>query len=286
MKECYQLYNGIEIPKIGLGTWFITDDDAKHIVKTAVDNGYRHIDTAQAYGNEAELGQSIKNCGIPREELFITSKVAAELKTYQEVYDSVLESMHKLGLEYLDLMLIHSPEPWEHWRNGNHYFEGNIEAWKALEDLYKEGKLKAIGVSNFEKIDIENILENCQIKPMVNQLLVHISNTPFDLIEYCKKNDILVEAYSPIAHGEILNNEKIKNIASKYNVNVSQICIQYTLQLGLLPLPKTSNPFHMKENIELDFVISEEDMEILKNLEEINGYGDQSVFPVFSMKKD
>ncbi len=286
MDEKYILANGVEIPKIGLGTWFIQGDAAKRVVKDAVEAGYRLIDTAQAYDNEEELGESIRNCGISREELFITSKVAAEHKSYQAAYDSTLESIRKLGLDYIDMMLIHSPEPWAEWRGGDHYFEGNVEAWRALEDLYKDGKIRAIGVSNFEKVDLDNIFEHCEIRPMVNQVLAHISNTPMELIKYSQDNGLLVEAYSPIAHGEILDNSEVKAIAEKYGVSVSQVCIKYTLQLGLLPLPKTANPEHMKSNIDLDFDISDEDMETLKNIQEISGYGEHSYFPVFSMKKD
>lgn len=150
-----------------------------------------------------------------------------------------------------------------------------------LEDAYKAGKLRAIGLSNFQKPDIENILESCSVTPMVNQILAHVSNTPKDLIQYSQEKDILVEAYSPIGHGELLKNEELTNMAKKYGVSVSRLCIRYTLQLGLLPLPKTANPEHMKDNADVDFVISEEDMEVLKNMERIKDYGEASVFPVY-----
>ena len=173
------LNNGIKIPQLGLGTWFIDDDKVAEAVKAAVDLGYRHIDTAQAYGNERGVGEGVRNCKIPREELFVVSKVAAEHKTYESAAKSIDETLE------------------------NRYVEGNREAWRALEDAYKAGKLKAIGVSNFQIEDIESLLEVAEIKPMVNQILCHISNTPEELIEFCKKKDIAVEAYSPIAHGEI-----------------------------------------------------------------------------------
>ena len=164
------------------------------------------------------------------------------------------------------------------------YVEGNRAAWKALEDAYKAGKLKAIGVSNFLIEDIESLLETATIKPMVNQILLHISNTPMELVEYCQKNNIVVEAYSPIAHGEILNQPKIAAIAKKYGVTVPQLCIRYTLQLGAISLPKTGNPEHMKSNAQLDFEISAEDMELLKNFEKIKSYGDSGNFPVYGGK--
>lgn len=281
--DTYTLMNGINIPKIGLGTWFIPDDEAAAAVCKAVEIGYRHIDTAQAYENERGIGKGVRDCGISRQELFITTKLAAELKTYEEAAQAITGSLEKMGLDYIDLMLIHSPQPWTDFRGGD-YATGNREAWRALEDAYKAGKLRAIGVSNFQEHDIENILSSCTIKPMVNQLLAHIGNTPATLIEYCRKNGILVEAYSPVAHGEILKSEEVKAIAEKYQVTVPQLCIRYDLQLETLPLPKTANPAHMLENIKVDFEISEQDMEILKSIKPLKDYGEYSSFPVFSGK--
>ena len=195
------------------------------------------------------------------------------------------ETLEKMGLDYLDMMIIHSPQPWvEVNQSDDRYVEGNREAWRALEDAYKAGKLKAIGVSNFKQEDIESLLETATVKPMVNQILLHISNTPIELVEYCQKNGIAVEAYSPIAHGEILNQPEIKAIADKYGVTVPQLCIRYTLQLGAISLPKTANPEHMKSNAEVDFEISAEDMEVLKNFKKIEDYGESSGFPVYGGK--
>lgn len=246
--EFQTLSNGVKIPALGLGTWLIDDDKADQAVVSAVKIGYRHIDTAQAYGNERGVGVGIKVCGVPREELFITSKVAAEAKTYDAAAKSIDETLEKMGLCYIDLMLIHSPQPWAEWREDKRYFEENIQVWKALEDAYTAGKIKAIGVSNFLIDDLENLLAHCQIKPMVNQLLIHIGNTPTALIEYCKEQDIVVEAYSPIAHGEALKNKTIVAMAQKYGVSVPQLCIQYVLNLGTVALPKASNREHMQDN--------------------------------------
>lgn len=284
LKENYELQNGVLIPKIGLGTWLIDNNEVAEAIRNAVNVGYRHIDTAQAYGNEEGVGVGIKTCGIPREELFVTTKVAAELKTYESAKKSIDESLEKLKLEYIDLVIIHSPQPWGEFRSNKNYDNENIEVWRALEDVYKEGKVKAIGVSNFLEEDLKNILNNCEIKPMVNQVLAHISNTPFKLIEFCKENDILVEAYSPIAHGAANTSEKIKEIANKYNVSVPQLCIRYTIQLGLVTLPKATSVEHMKSNIDVDFTISDEDMEVLKSLKDVIDYGDAKIFPVFSEK--
>lgn len=285
LQEKITLSNGVEIPKLGLGTWFIPDDQAAEAVRQAASIGYRHIDTAQAYGNEAGVGAGVKSCGISREDMFVTSKVAAEHKTYESVARSIDESLMKMGLDYLDMMIIHSPQPWaEVNQSENRYVEGNREAWRALEDAYQAGKLKAIGVSNFQIGDLESLLEAARIKLMVNQILLHISNTPIELVEYCQKNDIAVEAYSPIAHGEILHVQALKDMAEKYGVSVPQLCIRYTLQLGAISLPKTGNPEHMKSNAEVDFEISTEDMDVLKNFKHIESYGKSGIFPVYGGK--
>lgn len=279
------LNNGVKIPQLGLGTWFIDDDKAADAVKAAVELGYRHIDTAQAYGNERGAGEGIRTCGVPREELFVVSKVAAEHKTYESAAASIDETLNKMGLDYLDMMIIHSPQPWvEVNQSEDRYVEGNRAAWRALEEAYEAGKLKAIGVSNFQIGDLESLMETAKVKPMVNQILCHISNTPLELIDYCQKNNIVVEAYSPIAHGEILNQPQIKAMADKYHVSVPQLCIRYTIQLGTVSLPKTADPEHMKSNAEVDFTISAEDMEVLKNFKKIKSYGASSGFPVYGGK--
>lgn len=282
LQEKYKLSNGVEIPKIGLGTWFIGNDEVAKTVRKAVELGYRHIDTAQAYQNESGVGEGIRSCGLDREEIFLTTKLAAEMKTYREAQASIDGSLKTLGLDFIDLMIIHSPKPWAKFQGNDRYFEGNREAWRALEEAYKAGKIRAIGLSNFEREDVENILNSCTVKPMVNQILAHISNTPEALIRYCQAEEILVEAYSPIGHGELLKNQQVAAVAEKYRVSVPQLSIRYTLQLGLLPLPKTANSDHLKTNAAVDFVISEEDMTFLKNMEQIKDYGEASRFPVFA----
>lgn len=283
--ETITLNNGVKIPQLGLGTWFIDDDKAADAVKAAVKLGYRHMDTAQAYGNERGVGEGIRTCGVPREELFVVSKVAAEHKTYEEAKAGIDETLKKMEFDYLDMMIIHSPQPWvEVNQSENRYVEGNRQAWRALEEAYNEGKLKAIGVSNFQIEDLESLMETAKVKPMVNQVLCHISNTPLELIEFCQKSNIAIEAYSPIAHGEILNQPEIKAIADKYGVTVPQLCIRYTLQLGAISLPKTANPEHMESNAKVDFTISAEDMETLKNFKKIESYGAASGFPVYGGK--
>lgn len=278
------LYNGVKIPMIGLGTWLIPNDQVAEAVRQAVKLGYRHIDTAEAYGNEQGVGEGLKTCGISREEIFLQTKLHAEAKTYKQAKKEIEQSFKKLGVDYIDLMIIHSPQPWNSFRDGNHYYEGNLQAWKALVEYYKAGKIRAIGVSNFDKEDIENLTNNSDVKPMVNQILTHIANTQFDLIDYCQKNNIVVEAYSPIAHGELLKNKVVQDMAKKYNVSIAQLCIRYTLQLGLVSLPKTTNSLHMQENANVDFVISKSDMQKLIKIQPIDNYGKYSYFPVFSGK--
>lgn len=283
--EMYTLANGLAIPKLGLGTWLIDDDNAADAIKAAVECGYRLIDTAQAYGNERGVGEGVRSCSVPRESLFVGSKVAAEHKSYESAARSIDETLTKMGLNYLDQMIIHSPQPWvEVNQSDNRYVEGNRAAWRALEDAYKAGKVKAIGISNFQVGDIESLLETAEIKPMVNQILVHISNTPLELVNYCQKNGIAVEAYSPIAHGEILHQPDIQAMADKYGVSVPQLCIRYTLQLGTVSLPKTGNPEHMRTNAAVDFEISAVDMETLKHFQPIESYGASSGFPVYGGK--
>ena len=282
LNETYTLSNGVEIPKLGLGTWFIDDDKAAQAVRDAVAAGYRYIDTAQAYGNERGVGEGVRTADVPREEIFVSSKLAAEIKDYEGAVAAIDRSLTTMGLDRIDLMLIHSPQPWSDFRGGD-YAEGNREAWRALEDAYTAGTLRSIGVSNFEQDDIENILQTATVAPQVNQLLVHVGNTPAELIDYCVGRDILVEAYSPIGHGAILQNEELRTMAERYGVSVPQLSLRYTIQLGTLPLPKTANPDHMRSNSELDFEIAEDDMDILRGLR-IRDYGEDSVFPVYSGK--
>ena len=279
------LSNGVVVPQLALGTWFIDDDKAAEAVHEAVKIGYRHVDTAQAYANERGVGEGVRTAGIPREELFVTTKVAAEHKDYESAARSIDESLAAMGLDYLDMMIIHSPQPWvEVNQSDDRYFEGNLEAWRALTDAYKAGKIRAVGVSNFQKEDIDNIWDNAEVKPMVNQVLCHISNTPLGLIDYCQSKGIVMEAYSPVAHGEALKNPKIAEMAAKYGVTIPQLCIRYDLQLGTITLPKTANPEHMKSNADVDFEISSEDMEALKHVERIHDYGDAGIFPVYGGK--
>ncbi|MET3934716.1 aldo/keto reductase [Arthrobacter sp. OAP107] len=282
LNETYTLSNDVTVPKLGLGTWFIDDDRAAQAVRDAVGTGYRNIDTAQAYGNERGVGEGVRTSGVAREELFVSTKLAAEIKDYDGAVAAIDGSLKTLGLDYIDLMLVHAPQPWDDFRGGD-YAEGNREAWRALEEAHTAGKLRSIGVSNFLQQDLESILQGSTVAPHVNQLLVHAGNTPTELIAYCESNGILVEAYSPIAHGEILNNTHVAAMAEKYGVTVPQLCIRYTLQLGTVSLPKTANPEHMRSNAQVDFEITQQDMTTLRDLR-AQDYGENSAFPVYSGK--
>lgn len=280
-----KLNNGVMIPQLALGTWLIDDDKVTDAVKSALQMGYRHIDTAQAYGNERGVGEGVRQSGIPRDEIFITSKVAAEHKSYEIAAKSIDDTLKLMGLDYLDMMIIHSPQPWKEVNQSeNRYKKENQEVWRALEDALEAGKLRAIGVSNFLEEDVQNILKTARIKPQVNQILAHISNTPLDLIQYCQNEGISVEAYSPVAHGEALKNPKIVAMAKKYGVSVAQLCIRYCIQLDMIVLPKTANPDYMRENANLDFEISQEDMRELLAIDKIQDYGEASFFPVYGGK--
>lgn len=280
-----KLNNGVVIPQLALGTWLIDDEKVTDAVKSALQMGYRHIDTAQAYGNERGVGEGVRQSGIPRDEIFITSKVAAEHKSYESAAKSIDDTLALMKMDYLDMMIIHSPQPWKEVNQSeNRYKKENQEVWRALEDALEAGKLRAIGVSNFLEEDVQNILKTARIKPQVNQILAHISNTPLDLIQYCQNEGIVVEAYSPVAHGEALKNPKIVAMAKKYGVSVAQLCIRYCIQLDMIVLPKTANPDHMRENADLDFEISQEDMKELLAIDKIQDYGEASFFPVYGGK--
>jgi diketogulonate reductase-like aldo/keto reductase len=281
LQETQTLPNGVAIPKLALGTWMIDDAEVVEAVKAAVAIGYRHIDTAQAYGNERGVGEGIRTCGAAREELFVQTKLDAGIKDYEGAKDAIDGSLKTLGLDYVDLLIIHSPQPWDRFGAEDRFFEGNLAAWKAMEEALGAGKARSIGVSNFQKQDLDNLLEQARVKPMINQVLAHVGNTPFELIDYSMGKGMLIEAYSPIGHGKILQNAEIGEIARKYGVSVPQLCIRYVLQLGLLALPKTAKPEHMKSNAEVDFEISAADMAALKAID-ARDYGDASVFPVYS----
>ena len=264
MIDKFILNDKVEIPAVGLGTWQSPKPDAYNAVRAAVDCGYRHIDTAYVYDNEDAVGKAVKECGVPREQLFITTKLPSDIKSYDGAKEYCERSLKALGLDYLDLYLIHAPWPWSNV--GSDCTEGNIAAWKAMIDLKKEGKLRSIGVSNFNGEQIDSLIGATGVVPSVNQIRFYIGNTQEPIWEYCKEKGVLVEAYSPLATGKILEIAEIKEIAEKLGVSLAQLCIKYCLQRGTLPLPKSVTPSRIAENIKLDFEIPESDMNLLNGI--------------------
>lgn len=265
--ENYILNNGVKIPKIGFGTWQNKNkEECIQSVVWALKNGYRHIDTAAAYGNEEYICEAIKRSGVNRKDIFITSKLEAEKKGYLVCKEEFEKTLKRLGTEYLDLYLIHAPNPWDVDQNKMDYMPLNIESWKMMEELYREGKIKAIGISNFNNEQTDMLIKNTSIVPMVNQIYCRVGEPRNDILEYSKKYNILIEAYCPLGTGTLLKNEKLIEISKKYNVTVAQLCIKWCLDLSTLPLPKSVHEEYIKDNLKVDFDISKEDFEYLKNI--------------------
>lgn len=270
--ETYTLNNNNKIPKIGFGTWKLkNNNDTIEIIKNAVMSGYRHFDTAYAYGNEVMVGKGLKESNIDRKELFISSKLWNDDRGYDNIINACKRSIENLGCEYLDMYLIHWPAS---KAVHDDWIDINNETWKAFEYLYNEGLVKAIGVCNFKVNQLEELIKNANIKPMVNQIEYHIGQRQSDIIDYCFNNNIVVEAWSPLGSGKMLKNDVIQNMAKKYNISPAQLCIKWCLDNGVLPLPKSKDKDRMKENLDIfDIIISKEDKEILDNMPYIGGSG-------------
>lgn len=262
--DTFKIYNGAEIPCMGLGTWQSKDDTATAAVLSALALGYRLIDTAAAYGNEKGVGAGIRQSGLKREEIFVTSKLRNADHGYKATLDAFDLTMEKLGLEYLDLYLIHWPNPVQF---RTHWEAATAGTWAAFEELYKKGKIKAIGVSNFMPHHIDTLMKTAKIKPMVNQLKLCPSVTQPEAVEYCRKNGIVVEAYSPFGTGGIFKVEEMRRLADKYGKTIGQICLRWCLQKGFVSLPKSANPMRIKENSEIfDLELTDEDIDLISNL--------------------
>lgn len=271
LKDTFTLNNGYNIPCIGFGTWQTPDGEtAVNSVIEAIKSGYKHIDTAAIYGNEKSIGKAIKESGINRDELFITSKVWNKDRGYKTTLAAFEKTINDLQIDYLDLYLIHWPASANKF---NDWYNINLETWKAMTELYKAGKIKSIGVSNFMPHHLKSLMET-EVKPMVDQIEFHPGFMQEETFKYCNDNNILVEAWSPLGTGKMLNNETLKTISSKYNKSVAQICIRWCLQNNALPLPKSVTASRIKENTEIfDFVISDEDMKTINAMEYCGGSG-------------
>jgi len=268
LDEQYTLANGLAIPKLGFGTWQTPNAVAPAAVQTAIRVGYTHIDTARAYQNEQGVGQGLRASGISRDQVFITTKVPAEFKTYEAAKKSIAKSLAELDMGPIDLLLIHAPKPWpEMFKPGaKRYFDENIAVWTAMQEALASGDVCAIGVSNFATDDIENITSHCDVAPVANQINFHVGYTQDDVVAYCQSHGILVEAYSPIATGALLDNAEIGAVASNLGKSVAQVCIRYALQKGCLPLPKSVHDEFIEANAQVDFELSNEDMAVLDTI--------------------
>ncbi|MGA0876108.1 MAG: aldo/keto reductase [Bacilli bacterium] len=265
------LSNGVVIPVLGFGTWQIKEgEDAYASTLAALTAGYRHIDTAAAYGNESSVGRAIKDSGIRREEIFITTKLQSHLKDYKQTFIEFEQSRQRLGVDYIDLYLIHAPWPWSEWRTNPDYSQGNIAAWKAMEELYRAKKIRSIGVSNFEIEHLERLFKGIEILPHVNQIPLWIGRPQIELRAYCESKQIAIEAYSPLATGRIFKLELLHTLAKKYGKTPAQIAIRFTVDLGAITLPKSTHPERIRENGLLDFKLDHDDMKTLLALSNLD----------------
>ncbi len=269
-KDCYVLSNGVKIPCIGFGMWQTPDGQvAVKAVKDAIACGYRHIDTAAGYGNEESVGVGIRESGVAREEIFVTSKLQNDMHGYDNTMKAFEGSMKKLGMEYMDLYLIHWPNPIafrDHWQ------EATAGTWKAFEELYAAKRIRSIGVSNFMSRHLKELEKTLTVVPMVNQVRLCPGETQPDASAYCGSHNILLEAYSPLGTGKIFEVPQMQAFAGKYGKSIAQICVRWCLQMGYLPLPKSVTPSRIQENIEVfDFELSDEDIKTIAELTDCCG---------------
>ena len=271
LSDQVRLNNGMGIPCVGFGTWQTPDGEiAAQAVREAVQTGYRHIDTAACYNNEPGVGEGIKSADVKREELFVTSKVWNTERGYDKTRRAFEKTLKDLDLEYLDLYLIHWPASASQFEN---WEEINLDTWKALTELYKEGLVKAVGVSNFMPHHLKALMET-EIPPMVNQIEFHPGQPQEETVEFCEENDIAVEAWSPLGSGRLLDNAVLNWMADKYGKSAAQICIRWCLQKDVIPLPKSVNASRIKENADVfDFKLSPFDVDIIDHLPAVGRSG-------------
>lgn len=277
MKKELSLNNGTKIPMIGFGTWRLEEgEQAYNAVKYALEVGYRHIDTAQGYQNESSVGQAILDSGIDRQQLYVTTKVVNTVRGYDNTTRSIEASLEKLKMDYLDLVLIHWPNPKSVRDKGeNAWKEANAETWRALEDLVEAGKIRSIGISNFLEHHIEELLKTARIKPVLNQIKIAPGCYPEALINYCRQHEIELEAYSPLGAGELFSHETVLEMAKKYDCTAAQLALRWVIDRGCIPLPRSTNPKNIQSNLELEGIeISEEDSLVLQNLTGMSGATD------------
>lgn len=270
-KRTYTLKNGVTLPCVAFGT-YKAPGDSPAAVRAALEAGYRYFDTASFYENEQTIGEAIRESGIPREELFLASKLWKDEMGYTEAKDAFERSLERLGTDYLDLYMIHWPLPSADTRD---WKELDRETWRAMEDLYLEGRIRAIGLSNFLPHHIENLLASCRVEPMTDQLEFHPGYTQEAAVSYCHEKGIIVQAWSPLGRRRVFEDPEIQEIAARYGVSVARLCLRFALQCNVIPLPKASSPDRMKENMDLfSFTIEDEDMYRLRTLPQIGWSGE------------
>ena len=270
--DCFKLNNDMKIPCVGFGTYKAAEGNNEEVLKTAIEAGYRYFDTASFYQTEDFLGQAILESNLPREDFFLVSKMWKDEMGYQQTKDALEKSLKRLGTDYLDIYLIHWPRPsaaCENWK------ELDLETWRAMEELQKEGKIRGLGLSNFLPHHIKNILENGTVKPVVNQLELHPGYMQQAAVQYCKEHGIQMQAWSPIGRRRILEDGLILELAGKYQVSPAQLCLRFLLQNDIIPLPKSSSMERMKQNMDLfHFEISEEDVSRLATMPQAGWSGE------------
>jgi diketogulonate reductase-like aldo/keto reductase len=254
LTDTFTIAGDVAIPKIGFGTWQIPDGpEAYDSVRTALDTGYRHIDTALAYGNEESVGRAVRDSGVNRGDIFITTKLPAEIKDAAGARQAFEKSQRGLDLGVIDLYLIHAPWPWSSM--GSDHRAGNIEVWKVFEELYRDGRTRSIGVSNFSVADLESLTAATEVVPHANQIQWYVGNTQDDTTAWCQSNGVLVEGYSPLATGQLLEGGALDDIAKRLGRTPAQVAIRYLLEKDVLPLPKSVTPKRIAENAEVDFTL-------------------------------
>lgn len=275
--DCYTLYNGVQVPCIAFGTWKMPNEVAAASVSCALQNGYRHIDTAGAYQNEVGVGEGIRKSGIARDEIFLVSKLPNADHGYEKTIAACEQSLQKLGVDYLDAYLIHWPVLVE---NQDRVEEDLCDTWRAFERLYQDGKLRALGTSNFLEEHIDLLKANFKNYPMINQVQLHPQNPQNEMVAYCKENRILPEAWSPLIQGQAFKRELLVETAAKYGVSVAQLCVRWIFQKGVVPVPKSTTPERIINNADIfGFTISENDMENIATLRKYGMIGDPPSVP-------
>lgn len=268
--QTVKMNNNLEIPQIGFGTWQIPEGKvAYESVRYALEVGYRHIDTAAAYGNEVSVGKAIQESGIAREEIFLTTKLHNNDHGYEQTQEAFWESLRKLGTDYVDLYLIHWPNP---IASRSHWQDANRGSWKAMEEFVEKGLIKSIGISNFKEHHIESLLEKAEIKPQVNQIRLFAGEQQRPLVQYCKDKQMVLEAYSPLGTGALLTSSLVQGIAEEVGKSPAQVCLRYNIQKGYVVLPKSVTPSSILQNKDIfDFTLDDKQMAQLDAMENICG---------------